>query len=192
MSLRLPWVLVWLRIALAPAILAIAAWWPEPGAFAACLALALLSDYFDGAIARHQGTATAGLRRFDSFADTLFCLAALGAVWLRHPAVVKAESALLVTLLAVEIARYVLDFLKFGREASYHMWSAKLWALALFLAFFMLLVAEQSGAWVTAAIGFGILSDLEGFAISLVLPVWCHDVLSLVHAWRFRASRAAG
>lgn len=189
---RLPRALVWLRVVLAPVIIVIAAWRPVPAAFASCLVLALLSDYFDGAIARRQGTATEGLRRFDSIADTVFCIAALGAVWLRHPDVVRDKSALLITLFAVESLRYVLDFLKFGREASYHMWSAKLWALALFLAFFMLLVVGQDGAWVTAAIVFGILSDLEGLAISIVLPAWSHDVPTLLHAWRLRDSLAGG
>jgi CDP-diacylglycerol--glycerol-3-phosphate 3-phosphatidyltransferase len=37
----------------------------------------------------------------------------------------------------------------------------------------------------------GIVSDLEGLAVSLVLPEWRHDVPSLVHAWRLRRQDAS-
>jgi len=40
---------------------------------------------------------------------------------------------------------------------------------------------------VTAAIWLGIVADLEGLAISVVLTRWMNDVPSIVHAWRLRA-----
>lgn len=171
---------------LAPTLLFLAVYRPLPWAFALCLALAFLSDYFDGVIARRLGVATEGLRRFDSFADTLFCLSGFIAVWMLRPDAIRELSAWLMALFVLEIGRYILDFFKFGREASYHMWSAKLWAVTLFLAFWMLLVLQRAGPWVTAAVVFGIVSDLEGVLISLVLPAWRHDVPTLVHAWRIR------
>ena len=182
----LPWALVWLRLLLAPAMLLLARYWPEPLAFGACLVLAFLSDIFDGVLARRWGSVTPALRRVDSLVDTLFCLAALGAVWIRHPETVRDAAVLLGVLLALEALRYVVDWAKFGREASYHMWSARLWAAVLYTAFFMVLVEGQGGAWVTAALLLGIVSDLEGLAVSLLLPEWRHDVPSLVHALRLR------
>jgi CDP-diacylglycerol--glycerol-3-phosphate 3-phosphatidyltransferase len=182
----LPWALVWLRLLLAPMMPLLAWAWPEPAAFALCLALAFLSDIFDGMLARRWGTVTPSLRRVDSFVDTLFCLSALGAVWLCRPEVVRGSASLLVALLVLEALRYAVDLSKFGREASYHMWSAKLWAAVLYLAFFMVLVGGQGGVWVTAALLLGIVSDLEGLAASLLLPEWRHDVPSLLHAWRLR------
>lgn len=179
--------LVCLRLLLAPVLLLFAAYQPIPAVFGACLVLALLSDFFDGVIARRLGVATAGLRRLDSCADTVFCCSAALAVWMLHPEVIREHRLILAVLVALEVARYVLDFLKFRREASYHMWSAKLWALVLFLALFMVLVEGGGRAWVEAAILLGIASDLEGIAISLLLPAWRHDVPSLVHAWRIRA-----
>lgn len=178
--------LVCLRLLLAPVLLLLAAYRPAPTAFGVCLTLALLSDFFDGVIARRLGVATAGLRRLDSFVDTVFCGSAVLAVWMLHPEVIRERWLILLILVALEAARYALDFLKFRREASYHMWSAKLWALVLFLALFMVLVMRVGGLWVDAAILLGIVSDLEGIVISLLLPVWQHDVPSLVHAWRIR------
>jgi len=191
LSRSLPWALVWLRLLLAPLMLLLAWRWPEPAAFAVCLALAFLSDVFDGVLARRWGTVTPGLRRVDSLVDTLFCLCALGAVWLCRPEVVRGAATLLVLLLALEGLRYVVDLSKFGREASYHMWSAKLWAALLYLAFFMVLVLGQGGMWVTAALLLGIVSDLEGLAASLLLPEWRHDVPSLLHAWRLRRTQGS-
>ena len=186
MKQRLPWLLVWLRLMLAPAMLALALWWPRSVAFAVCLLAAFLSDYFDGVLARRWGSATAGLRRFDSFTDTVFCLAAFVAVWLLQPQTIRGALWGLSALFFLEMLRYLVDFLKFGREASYHMWSSKLWAVALYLACWMLLVGGEGGVWVAIAIGIGIVSDLEGLLISLLLPVWRHDVPSVFHAWRTR------
>jgi CDP-diacylglycerol--glycerol-3-phosphate 3-phosphatidyltransferase len=143
---------------------------------------------FDGALARRWGTVTSTLRRMDSAVDMLFCLAALGAVWLCRPAVIRDAGILLVVLLCLEVLRYAVDLTKFGREASYHMWSSKLWAAVLYLSFFMVLVLGESGGWVTAVLLLGIVSDLEGLMVSLVLPEWHYDVPSLVHAWRLRHS----
>lgn len=162
--------------------------WPQPVAFTICLLLALLSDYFDGVIARRLDVATANLRRLDSAADTVFCLAALGAVWLLEPQVLQASIVMLCILLTLEVGRYAFDFGKFGREASYHMWSSKLWALTLFVSFFMLLVLRDDGPWVMVALGLGILSDLEGLIISVLLPRWRHDVPTFIHAWRLRTT----
>ena len=78
-----------------------------------------------------------------------------------------------------------MDFLKFRREASYHMWSSKAWGIALFVAFFSLLVFGSAGA-ALCAIYVGIVADFEGLAISLVLPSWKADVPSFVHALRER------
>lgn len=188
---KLPLALVCLRVLLAPVMVALAAYWPASRAFAICLIAAFLSDYFDGVVARRLGVATPGLRRLDSFADTIFCLSALAAVWMLHPTMIQTVALPLTILFALEIGRYILDFFKFHREASYHMWGSKLWGLSLFLAFFMLLGVGQAVPWVAVAVVLGIVSDVEGLCISLVLPVWRHDVPSVVHAWRIKALLSA-
>jgi phosphatidylglycerophosphate synthase len=188
---KVPLALVCLRILLAPVMLALAVYRPEPAGFAACLIAAFLSDFFDGVIARRLGIATPGLRRLDSCADSIFCFSALAAVWMLHPAVIYGYAVPLAILLLLEISRYILDIFKFRREASYHMWSSKLWGLTLFLGFFMLLVMGQSVPWVGVTLVAGIVSDIEGLIISVLLPTWRHDVPSLVHAWKIRAHWSA-
>jgi len=187
----LPLMLTLLRAMLAPVMVMLAFSWPNEAAFGICLVIAFLSDVFDGIIARRLGIATATLRRLDSLADTVFYAGALYAAWHLHPQALLDHQAALVLLVVLEIARYLFDLRKFGREASYHMWSSKLWGVALFAGFFSLLALGRTGGAVTAAIWLGIVADLEGLAISVVLKQWTHDVPSLVHAMRLRRGERA-
>lgn len=177
-----PLPLTLLRILLAPVVVLLTLYRPQPAAFGACLVAAFLSDVFDGVLARRLGVATAGLRRLDSIADTIFYAAALFAAWHLHPSAITGRLAPLAVLAGLEIIRYAFDLVKFGREASYHMWSSKLWGVALFAAFFSLLALGTAGLPVSIAIYVGIVADLEGLAISWVLREWRTDVPTLFHA----------
>jgi phosphatidylglycerophosphate synthase len=181
-----PLFLTLLRAALAPVMVVLVLAGPSRPAFAACLIVAFVSDVFDGIIARRLGIATPLLRRLDSAADTVFYVAAVYCVWRLHPAVIREHAFALLLLLGLELGRYVLDLLKFKKEASYHMWSSKLWGLALFVAFFSVLVVENNGIAASCAIYLGVLADAEGLAISMILPRWKNDVPSLCHALRIR------
>ncbi len=161
---------------------------PDHLAFGACLVLAFVSDIFDGIIARRLGVATPNLRRLDSIADSVFYLAAVFAVWHVSPAVILDHLDALLVPAGLEASRYVFDLAKFRREASYHMWSSKLWGIFLFVGFFSLLALGVSGLPVTLAIYLGIVADLEGLAISIVLRERKNDVPTLYHALRLRTS----
>jgi CDP-diacylglycerol--glycerol-3-phosphate 3-phosphatidyltransferase len=183
---RVPIALVAMRLALAGIVLLAGLRFPLPSVFAGCLAGALVSDILDGVIARRLGVATQRLRRLDSLVDTLFYACALAAAWILHPELLRPHAAGLAVLLALELARYVLDWSKFGKEASYHMWSSKIWGLLLCAGMWSILV-EASGGWpVSLAIAWGILADLEGLAISIALRSWRSDVPTLIHALRLR------
>jgi hypothetical protein len=54
------------------------------------------------------------------------------------------------------------------------------------LALILLLAFNISGWILRTAIWLGIISDIEGLAISIVLPVWSHDIRSIAHALRAR------
>lgn len=174
--------LVALRAGLAPAVVLLAWLRPAPPAFAACLIAALLSDVFDGMLARRLGVATPRLRRLDSIVDTVFYLGVLVAIMLTVPHLLRPYWLALAALCALELARHAYDLRKFGREASYHMWSSKLWGLLLFAGAFSALVFRTGGWPLALAIGWGIVADLEGLAISMTLTHWRTDVATLWHA----------
>ncbi|MES2521811.1 MAG: CDP-alcohol phosphatidyltransferase family protein [Gemmatimonadota bacterium] len=187
---HIPLALTALRALLGPVVILLAYVHPDPVDFAACLIAAFLSDVFDGVIARRLGVATPGIRRLDSIADSVFYVCALFAAWHMHPTIIADHIVALCLLGALEVARYGFDLRKFGREASYHMWSSKLWGIALLAAFISMLVFGSSGLAVSAAIYIGILADTEGLVISMLLRKWTSDVPSFVHAYRLRLMHA--
>ncbi len=180
----IPLALTVLRAILGPVVLVFAYIYPLTSVFAVSLVAALLSDYFDGVIARRLGVATPALRRLDSLADTVFYISALLATWHLHSDLLAPHLISMGALVALELIRYVFDYRKFGKEASYHMWSSKLWGVALFAGFYSLLVLGKGGWVVALAIYLGIVADLEGLAISFVLTKWQTDVPSIFHAIR--------
>jgi CDP-diacylglycerol--glycerol-3-phosphate 3-phosphatidyltransferase len=191
MGLALVLVLTGLRLLLGPLLV----WLALRGiagapAVAVCLA-ALASDYYDGVVARRFGVDTPAVRRFDSATDTVFFLGAAWAAWLLHADLLRPWGWMALAVVALEIARYAFDLVKFRREAAYHAWSAKAWGLSLFAALVALLGFGSAVPLVPLALGIGVVADAEGLAISVILPVWTHDVKSVAHALRIRAARGA-
>lgn len=129
------------------------------------------------------------MRRLDSIIDSIFYACALVAALVTAYALVRPHFPALGMLLLVEVLRYAYDIRKFGREASYHMWSSKLWGLLLFIGMWSLLVLQRGGWPVALAIFWGIAADLEGLAISMTLRRWQADVPTL---WHVRKLAKAG
>ncbi|MFL6436288.1 MAG: CDP-alcohol phosphatidyltransferase family protein [Terriglobales bacterium] len=182
----IPWILIALRVLLAPVILLMAGEHRQGLLMAVAIVAALLSDICDGIIARRLGVETTALRRADSVADTVFYAAAASSAWLLAPAAIRSLAGILALLLVLEVVRYAFDYAKFRREASYHSYAAKFWGLVLALALILLLAFNISGWILRTAVWVGIISDIEGLAISIVLPVWSHDIRSIAHALRAR------
>jgi phosphatidylglycerophosphate synthase len=186
-----PAVLTGIRALLVPVLVLLTHFHGSHLQFGICLTVAFLSDVFDGVIARRLGIATPGLRRFDSATDSAFYLAALYAAWQLDRAAITSRIGPMIVLGILEASRYAFDWLKFRREASYHMWSSKLWGVALFAAFFSLLACGSDNALMSLAIYLGIAADLEGLAISVILPEWQSDVATIVHAIALRRRSSA-
>jgi CDP-diacylglycerol--glycerol-3-phosphate 3-phosphatidyltransferase len=168
-------VLVWLVYASAPGVV-----------FASVVLVAFVSDYFDGVIARKLGVASAELRHFDSRADLVFYATAAWAVWRLHPDVVRSVAIPALVVVGLDVVRHVFDFAKFGRDVAYHAWSSKLWGLSLALALVLLMGFGVSRPFVGITVILGLIAQIEGLLISVVLPVWTHDVPTLIHALRIR------
>jgi phosphatidylglycerophosphate synthase len=152
------------------------------------LVFGVLSDIYDGVIARHFGVATAALRRFDSAADTVFYVSAAICVWRLHPEAILDNRWLLVAVVGTLLLNHTVEYLKFGREAAYHAWTAKAWGLALSVSLIMLFAAGDA-RYVPISLAIGIVSHLENLCITLVLPRWQHDVKSLYYAMAIRRSQ---
>jgi CDP-diacylglycerol--glycerol-3-phosphate 3-phosphatidyltransferase len=155
-------------------------------ALAGIVVAALVSDIYDGVLARRWRCDTARVRLFDSMADTVFYLYTAVALWVSQPRLWRSYGGLLVALLVLEAARFAFDFAKFGKPASYHTYLAKAWGLVMAIAVIGVFALDRSNVFVPAALVLGILCDLEGLAMSLVIPVWRKDIKTLLAAWHLR------
>lgn len=174
------------RLLFAPAIISLVAKHAAGWIISACILVEVLLDVFDGIVARKLQVATSALRRADSLVDTVFYLAVLYCAWTFHREQLRNQTWLLAALLATEALRYGFDYLKFRREAAYHMWSAKAWGLVLGAAVIALLGFNVAGWLLTLALVMGILCDCEGLLISALLYESVEDVAHVGHALKLR------
>ena len=188
----IPLALIYLRLLLGVVLFALSWWsWPGYGAFAvALMAFGLLSDVFDGIVARHLGVSTTRLRRLDSAVDQLFWCLVAGACLVVWPGFFRQNYLPITVLLGLEAATYALSYLRFRREVATHSLGAKLWTLLLFATLAQVLLSGDSRLLFFGCVGVGILSRVEILSILVVLPRWTNDVPSLYHAIRLRQGKA--
>src|SRR6185437_14135979 len=153
---------------------------------AAMVVTALLSDIFDGVLARRWRVDTAAVRLFDSMCDMVFYVCVGVALWMLQPQLLVGSLALLCALLAVEAANFAANFAKYGRPASYHSYLAKAWGLVLAAAIAAAFVSGHAGLLMQLALWMGVASNVETIAMSLMLQVWRRDVKTIAEALRIR------
>ena len=182
----IPWALIGLRVLGCPLIV-FGAWHGWAGEWlGAIVVVALVSDIYDGILARRWGGETVALRMSDSVADTIFYLGVVWALWIREPGVLRENAWWLVGLFGIEGLRYGFDFWKFGKAASYHSYMAKTWGLLLAVSVVGVLSFRGLQWLVGVALVFGIVVNAEGLVMSVMLPRWKHDVKTLGRAWELR------
>jgi CDP-diacylglycerol--glycerol-3-phosphate 3-phosphatidyltransferase len=182
----IPWSLVVFRFLLGPALLlaarsSIAGFW-----LGAMVIAGFLSDVYDGVLARRWNTASSALRIADSAIDIVFYLGVLAAVVQRHWAAIRDRLWLLVAVIALEILNCVFGLIKFRRMPSYHSNVAKFWGFLLAVSTVAVMSFNSAHWLVTLALAWGIVYELEVFAMSVLLPKWTRDVKTLSRALALR------
>lgn len=182
----IPWLLVGLRFLIAPLLLLDALDDRTSAGFIPGYTIAVLSDIFDGIIARKLGSSTVRLRQADSWADISLYLCIAISTWLVYPNVVIQFQLPLLGAIAAQLALFAISLIKFGQFPSFHTYTAKAWGISLFIAVVGLFgFAQPLLLW--GAIALCWINSLEEIAMTLVLPQWQHDVLSLAHAFKLAA-----
>lgn len=154
------------------------------------LSAGLLSDIFDGIIARRLGVSTPLLRRLDSTVDQVFFICVAMATYFQCPDFFQNHALSLGILLGTEALCYVISFLKFRKEVATHSIAAKIWTLFLFATLIQIISQCDSGWLYQVCFWTGMLSRLEIIAILLTLKSWTNDVPSLYHAWELQKGKA--
>lgn len=186
---QIPWLMASARAALGPVIIfGERCNWSGTG-LAALVVSALLSDIYDGVLARRWKCDTAGGRLFDSMADTVFYACVGVALWYGRSAALRENAGLLMLLVGMELAHYALDFAKFGKPASYHSYLAKAWGLVMAIAVVIAFATGRGGLLIRVSLVLGLLCKAEGLAMSLILSEWLRDVKGIGAAMRLRRER---
>ncbi|EJL30694.1 phosphatidylglycerophosphate synthase [Caulobacter sp. AP07] len=189
----IPYLLIALRVAAGLLILALAVRVGPPArwACAGLLAVGVLSDIFDGVVARRLGSVTDRLRTFDSRADVVFWLCATASVLILHPDLVATLWPPVVVLGAMELTAHAVSFARFRKEASPHHLLSKLFGLALWALLTQLLITGTGGLMLALAFVMGVASQLEALAIMLILPDWRCDIRGVRQALALRRAASA-
>ena len=145
--------------------------------------LGLLSDIFDGIIARKMNVSSEKFRRMDSQTDLVFWLCVSWCAWVLHPEIIKNNLFAISILIVMEVLTYVFSIAKFGKETCTHALLSKLWGLTLLVAFISIIGFGYGGICLYLAILFGIIGHLDVYLIIYFLPKWEHDVPSSYHAY---------
>ncbi|OKH19826.1 CDP-diacylglycerol--glycerol-3-phosphate 3-phosphatidyltransferase [[Limnothrix rosea] IAM M-220] len=181
----LPGILVSFRFAVAPLLLWDAADQRTSSWFVVGYILAVLSDIFDGIIARRLGVSTTALRQADSWADISLYLCIAISAWLVYPEVLVAFKIPLLSAIAIQLCLFTVSLIKFKKMPSFHTYTAKAWGLALLIATIALFGFNYAETlWLAIALCW--LNTVEEILMTLVLPVWQCDILSLFHALQLR------
>lgn len=147
------------------------------------LIIGLLSDIFDGIIARNQNISSEKLRRMDSQTDLIFWLCVGWCSWNLNPEIIMDNKFSIILIFIMEAMTYAFSIAKFGKETCTHALLSKLWGITLLVAFVSIIGFGYGGVCVFLAVFFGIIGHLDVYLIIYFLPKWTHDVPSCYHAY---------
>jgi CDP-diacylglycerol--glycerol-3-phosphate 3-phosphatidyltransferase len=165
--------------ALAVPVLLVLALEEQRLAFTWVLIPALLSDVFDGWLARACHLESRIGAALDSVADTLMLFVSVLGVWVFHPEVIRGHAWLCGIAVGLWVLEDLLALLRYRRLSSFHTYLSKLVAnlLGLFIGWLFLFGFEPWLLYLAA--GASIVASLEELALLHVLPEWRADVRGL-------------
>lgn len=188
MKQKIPYLFILFRLLLVPVILGLGYYYGSGVSTLVTILmyLGLVSDIFDGIIARNLGIQTANMRRMDSQVDMVFWLSiGIYAYWI-HPEIIMEQIWIVRGVLAMEVLCYITSIVKFKKESASHAFLSKMWGLCLLTAFTSIIGFGVGGWAFYLAVALGVVSHIDRLLITLFLPKWTHDVPSSYHALLIR------
>ena len=188
---QIPKLLILSRIALGLAIIGLSI--TQPSYFrviiVVLISLGLLSDIFDGIIARQLNISTTSLRRLDSSVDQFFWSTIVVSCYIISPSFFKSNYIAIFIIIGFEGLCYLLSFLRFKKEVATHAISSKLWTLILFATFMQIVISGNSIILFNICLYLGILTRLEIIAMLLIIKNWTNDIPTIYHAILIRNNK---
>jgi len=146
----------------------------------------LLTDIFDGIIARKLGVSTQRLRRLDSSVDQVFFISVAIATYIQCPEFFKTNMMKLIILFSTEGLAYLICYLKFKKEIATHTIGAKIWTLLMVATLLQIMLQCESGILFQLFFWVGMVTRIEIIAILFILKQWAHDIPSVYQAIQIR------
>lgn len=151
--------------------------------------LGLLTDIFDGIIARRLNISSQRLRRMDSSIDQVFWICTLIGSIIICTDFFVINWVKLTILLTFECLTYLVSFVKFKKEVATHAILSKIWTLTIMGALIQVVLTCQSLILFDICFYLGVLTRIEIIGILLILKEWTSDVPGLYHAVLLRQGR---
>lgn len=191
MKSKIPVILIFSRLIIGFVIVSLSLIKPENYRAIAVvlLSIGLLTDIFDGIIARYLNISTRKLRRMDSTVDQVFFVSVGVAAYIQCPVFFETNAYKIGILAGSEVLIYLVSFLKFRKEVATHSIGAKIWTLFLFGTLIQVILECQSVILFNLCFWIGLLTRAEIIAILLLLKTWTNDVPSVFHSIQLRKGK---
>ena len=158
----------------------IIAWQGRPKLFLAFLAVSLLSDAIDGFIARRFKVTSKIGTRLDSWGDFVTYVTFTVCAYMLWPEILHREAFFVVTGVIFYVIPVVAGFIKFNRLSCYHTWAAKIQAVFMCIALYILFITGIAWPFQYAVI-LQCFVSIEEIAITLLLKEQYHNIPSIWH-----------
>lgn len=190
MNKFIPKILLYSRLVFAFILLLLTVYQPNYVRFIVLLLLYLgvISDIFDGIIARKLNISTDNFRVLDTIFDMLFFFSILIFIYSVDQKSLYENRYLISIIFSLEMLMYLFSLIKFKILPSPHSILSKFWGLYMVIEFTLLIVGVK-GNHFTIALIYGIVVHFDRFLIYLLLKKWDHDIPSSYHAFLLRQGK---
>jgi len=150
--------------------------------------IGIITDVFDGIIARKLNISTAGFRVLDTVFDLIFYLSILlFCISINHLAIAD-NIILILVILSLESLMYLVCLIRFRKFPSPHAILSKFWGIYIIIEF-TLLINHVPGNHFAIALIIGVFVHLDRLLIFILLRNWEHDIPSSYHALLIRQGK---
>ncbi len=147
---------------------------------------AILSDVFDGIIARKLNISTPQMRQLDTKIDTIFWFSCLFYICFNHGLFLKTHTTKITILVFSEVLIIILGYIKFNTRVSFHTIISKFWAILLLWFFIQLVLFNSSKYSFEIVFWYGLITQFEIALIIFLLKHNQTDVPNLLQSIKLR------
>ena len=148
----------------------------------------IISDIFDGIIARQLNISTENFRILDTVFDLVFYFSILFFIFCVDPTIIENNIGLISVLILLEAFMYSASLIRFQKLPSPHAVLSKFWGIYLIVEFTLVILGIKGNHW-RIALRAGLIPHIDRTLIYFLLRTWSHDIPSAYHAFLLRQGK---